>query len=290
MAETKSKTPVKKAAPKKSGPEEKSRANLHKIPFKDLEVEPEFNKRLNYGDIEDFAHDIQQHGIITPLRVQLIPKSKNKYYVREGHRRHRALEYLTKKGIEVGKIPCLITNDTREVSYFKMASSNSGLPFSLLERGLIYEELIKLGFDAKEIQERYDVKNIGRVYDALKLAQSPKKLHIKMAEGIISQTAVLQTLRECDDNWDEAAKRLDGAIIVATKQAKKEGKDSKKVTAQHIKGLVAKTPIKKMEEVLSRINKAPDKYVKTRVEFLEQVIDILSKKGTIEDLLELLKK
>lgn len=281
---------AKKTAPRKRGADEISRTNLHLIPYSRLEVEPEFNKRISYGDIDELAHDIGQHGILHPLHVQAIPGKKDRYYVREGHRRFQALQLLNSKGKDVGKIPCIITNDTKEIAYIKMAASNTGLPFSLLEKGLIFLELEKFGYSAKDMQERFDVKNIGRVYDALKLAKAPKKLHVDMGSGKVSQTLVLQLLRETDENWEEIAQRLKGASIVAKNEAQRDGVKQKKVTAKHVKNLANKTPLQKLIEVKDRAEKKPDNYVKTNLTFLSKLIEILQGKGTPEDILELMKK
>lgn len=276
-----------------------TRKDILMIPFSRLEIEPEFNQRINYGDLDELADDIKSNGVLTPLRVVLKPGATDRYFVREGHRRYMALELLTKQGIDVGKVGCQPSKETREESFIKMVSANNSLPFTLLEQGLVYKQLEQFGYTAKNIQDKFGIKHIGRIYDAIKLAESPKRLHIRLAEGTISQAVVLQILRESDDNWDDAMTRIEDAVQVAEKEIAKENKiavkegkpkKEKKVTARHVKGIAIKTPVQKLNEAVEKAGKKPDSYVKSKVELAASFAEVLHKKGTVEEILALLEK
>jgi ParB/RepB/Spo0J family partition protein len=286
MAEstTKSKPKAKAIAGK-----ELSANLLKKIPFSQLEIEPDFNKRLNLGDIDELSQDIAHNGVVMPLRVEPHPKHKDRYFVREGHRRFYALEKLVGKGKDVGKVPCIIKKDTPEQNYLKMLSGNSGLPFSSLERGLVYLELKKFGYEVKDIQEKFGIESPARIYDDIKLADSPKRLHVRIANGQISHVVALQILRESGDDWKAAMERIEGAVELAAKEAKKEGKVTKKATAKHVKGM-GMTPIKALQEVVKKFDKHPDDYTQTHCKLVRAIVEVLENKGSVTELLALLKK
>jgi len=281
--------------PKKKLAEGISRKDLLFIPFNHLEVEKDFNKRIDYGDIEELAESILQNGLKDPLVVQR--GKNNKYYVRSGHRRYKAMQLLSERGKEVKKVPCEIEKKdlTPEQRYIDMVIYNDGMAFSMLELGTIFMELENLGFTPKNIQEKLGLKHVNKVYDGLTLARSPKKIHAHITGRKISQPTVLQIIKECSEgtdkvNWDKVNEMVEGAIKAVQKDPTKNDSPERIATHRHVKGLKVKTPIQRTFSFVERAEKNPDTYDMRKVAFLKEYNQLLKDKAQDKEILELLRK
>ena len=111
-------------------------------------------------------------------------------------------------------------------------------PLTVLEEAEAYKRLVNLGYEAKDIATRTG-KSLPHIYNALNLADAPKKLKNAIESGAISATTVSQLIREVGETDDvvaivetaiAAAKvQPDGKVTKVTKKevvqvAKKEGK------------------------------------------------------------------
>lgn len=117
-----------------------------------LSVEPGFNERLDYGDLRALAEDIFHNGLETPFKVRKIPGTETILIVR-GHRRHKAITgILIPAGrwhLPDGTIkPVDCQPEEPGTSEFQrlasQLSSNTGLPYNLLEKANIYKRLLAL--------------------------------------------------------------------------------------------------------------------------------------------------
>lgn len=283
--------------PKKNKrPEGVSRRDLLMIPFSHIEVEPDFNLRLNDGDLNELAESIRQNGVKDPLVVQ---KGKgNKWIVRSGHRRHKALQMLIDSGQDVGKIPCELEKKdlSKEQRIIDMVLYNNGLPFNMLELGFIFDRLRKFNYEAKEIKEKLGIPHINKVYDALKLVDSPKVIRNQIVNDKISTVAVLQIIKECgsgeDGNvdWDKAEKMVTGALKAVDRDHTKIDKEKKTATTRHVRGLRDKTPIQKIFSVVERAEKRPQSYDARKIAFLKELVELLKQKSTEDAIMELVRK
>lgn len=262
------------------------------IPFAKLEVEPDYNKRINYPRIPELVESIRENGVKIPLVVK---KSGDKYIIRGGHRRYKALKTLVDSGFDVGKIPC--TPQGKDVSpeqeIVDMFVYNDGEPFSQLEQGLIFDELHKRGYTEKDIQKKLGLSHVNEVYDGLKLAHTPKRIHISIRDNKISSTAVLQIIKDCKHedgvDYEKAMQMVEKAVVMAEKDPTNKS-ETKKATARHVKGLRDKTPIQKMFSAVERAEKKEANFDMRKVVFLREIAELLKKKVTEDDILELLRK
>ncbi|MGH7486611.1 MAG: ParB/RepB/Spo0J family partition protein, partial [bacterium] len=62
------------------------------IPFNAIEVDPDFNCRTSYEDIEELTESIRSQGLITPLTVTM--NGGDTYKLVSGFRRYQALKNL----------------------------------------------------------------------------------------------------------------------------------------------------------------------------------------------------
>lgn len=313
MATTrKPKTPLtnrRKATVKRD--DELSSGKVFKIPTHLIDVEQGFNNRLDYGSekFDELVESIRENGVQEPIRVIPNPKEKGRYLLREGHRRMAAVSLLLKSGEEIKKVLGFIaTKETPEESLLRMISSNGGKPFENIELGLTFDKLVGFGWTVKDIAKKTGyVEN--KVYFCLSLVKMPKKYHKMMAEKTIQDSLVINMFREYKDNPDKAVKEIDRSIKNAQKEheqkvkrtikeaaasgvkVKKSDVTRTKVTAKHVspKSAVA-TPLQKMEEAIIMAEKKVDVYDQKKVLLLNTVFQCVTNKGTVQEILEILKK
>ena len=129
-------------------------SEVFKLDPRYLSREPDFNTRYEFGDISVLAADIEANGILEALKVR---KADDKVFVINGDRRLTAIELLLKDnrwpedparpGYPM-PVPC--TSEGKGITttdrIFMMLSLNTGKPFTLLEKGLAYVNIL----DAEE--------------------------------------------------------------------------------------------------------------------------------------------
>ncbi len=292
-------TSTKRQPAKKKGEDEVGSKKYFEIPVKMIAVEDGFNQRLDYGsdDFETLKNSIKNKGVQEPIRVVPDPKNKNRFILREGHRRMRAVELLIKAGINIKKVPAMISHkESPEQSFVRMISANSGKSFSKIEQGLVFTKLVEAyKYSVKEVAEETG-HGENHVYYCMKLAEAPRKYHKSMADGSLSHVLVTNVMRECKDTPEKMDKVLEDALKRAEKEHRREikngksPKEKKKVTAKHVKGIAAVSPLQKVREAIMRAEKNKNVYDQKKVEFLDLFFTCLDNKGTVDDLCELLKK
>lgn len=294
MSKQKTQKPKGKT-PTKSKEDEVSRGNLFLIPVSKLEVEPGFNQRIDYGsdeDFQEFMDNIKENGIINPIRVIPHPTKKGMFYIREGHRRMKAIELLEKAGVKMGKIKAMIASkETFEESLFKMASANNGKPFTPIELGLVCIVLMDRGFSVKEIASKLGIPE-AKIYNYISLAKVPKKFHGPIAKGEISHVVISSLVRECDGDFSKVEKLIEDASKRAAKEAKRKGEDKpKKVTAKHVKGVQSiKNPMHIFREIITQAEKDKTLFSPQKILVASTLYELLDNKGTVKEGLEILKK
>lgn len=278
---------VKKA----KDPNSVGRDDLLLIPYHKLVEDSAFNPRYDYGEIDELAESIRENGIKAPFKVKKLPDGR--FMVRSGHRRFRAVTKLVNEGFEVGRIRCILqrSNITEEQELFDLYIDNDGKPFTQLEEGILFRRLLNKNYTEKEIQIKLGLKNVNKVYNGVRLADSPKKIQNSIRENKISETAVLQILKDCKTenliDYEKAATMVENAVNNVKKVS--NGVE-KKATAKHVNGLKAKSPIQKFTYVIEQIDKKPQNFDNKKADFLREVFGVLKNQGTEKELLELLKK
>lgn len=109
-----------------------------------LSIEPGFNKRQNFGDLRQLAEDIAANGLDQPLKIRKIEGTETIHIV-SGHRRHRAItEILIPEGRWHGTVDCYSEpkHTSRIDRLVSQICGNTGLPYTLLEKAAVYQEIL----------------------------------------------------------------------------------------------------------------------------------------------------
>lgn len=292
--------------------DEVSTSKIFHIPINLIDVEDGFNTRLSYGTekFNELRESIKANGVRQPIRVIPHPKSKGRYLLRSGHRRMKAVEMLLKAGVEVKKVPAFISyKETPEEALLDTITSNDGKPLENIELGLTFERLLNYGWTVKQIAEKTGY-NENKVYFCVSLTKVPKKYHSMMADGRIQDSLVVKMFRLHKDDPEKAEKELEKSITRAGKEQEQRIKNATKeavakgekppkktevkkvkVTSKHLspKSAVA-SPIQKLEDAIVKAEKKPDVYDQKKVLLLNTVLQIITTKGTSDEILEMLKK
>lgn len=200
-----------------------------------LSIEPGFNERINYGNIRQLAEDIAENGLETPLKIRKLKGSETIYIV-HGHRRHRAItEILIPEGrwhmedASIRTVDCYA--EEQGTSDFDrlvgQLSSNTGLPYNLLEKAAGYKRLLEMDPSIKpaDLARRFG-ESKQAVSDALRLSrEGSAKLHKAILSGTMAASTAIAIIKQA--GADHAAQ--DTLLASATTAA-----NGHNITPKHI--------------------------------------------------------
>jgi len=234
-----------------------------------LKVEPDFNTRFDYGDLNELKNSIIENGVRIPLRGY---KQGEYFIVVDGHRRHAAIVAAINEGVEIARVP-FISEKKRslEERIFDVLLSNDGKQLTALELGETYRRLINCGFNYSEIAKKIG-KGATHVTDMVRVAESSKELKDMIKGRKVSATLVKDVKNTVKD--DEKAEQI---IKDKVKEKEKEAKKGEevKVTKKDLKNVIGKQPdnskvnpvidIDEVEEKKKNIAKVIKEYSKQEV-------------------------
>ncbi len=285
----------------KKGENDISSKKIFEIPVNKIEIEEGFNQRIDYGtdDFEQLKGSIKKKGVEEPIRVIPHPTKKDHFYLREGHRRMKAVELINKAtGGQIKKVIAMIAKkETLEESLLRMISANSGKKLSDIENGFICEKLQNYKWAVADIAEHSGLP-LNKVYYCISLAKLPKKYHLPIATGEISGGLLTNLFRKFKDNPTKAEKAIEDAIKRADKEEKRNTKNGKvstkekhaKVTSKHFKNVGSTTDRQKIFNALKMADKHPDLYNQNKVLIVNTLYELLDTKGTEQDIANMMKK
>ena len=216
------------------------------VPFDKIEIDETINNgRVDFGDLNELANSIEESGLRVPLLVKK-SRGEDKYVLIQGKRRLKAIEILINRGVEFAGIKCFLAlpNYTIENSLFDQIIMNDGKPYSTLEQGIVFSQLIERGYSIADISKKV-AKSPSHVTNCIEIASLPKKVRDLVASGSVSGLTAVE-LSKVVDNEDELVKKLEEAVEAAPVAA--DG-TKKKVTKKNVKEVANLSPIKKLEEV-----------------------------------------
>lgn len=168
------------------------------IPYENIEPKPEFNERVDFGDIIGLAQSILDEGQLFPIWVVLL--ATGKALLIAGERRYKAIGYLRSQGHDIGTMSAVIAPKQwteTDMLFFMAQENNGGKPFDDIELGRVFLRLINRGISQAEISRRMGNMSemvVGNRIVAAKLTDREKK---SVQDGEISLTAaVAQAKRE----------------------------------------------------------------------------------------------
>jgi hypothetical protein len=166
--------------------------------------------------IRALADAYKRGDYVPPIIVKVRDGS---VFVREGHRRRRAILLAISEGADIRKIQVLEHKGDEAEQTLLIATSNDGMPLTPLEKAVTYGRLSKWGWSDQEISER-----VGRTAEHVRqskvLLELPLDLKKMIQAGEVAATyaaelfrehgeAALQILRDAkNENQTEQPKKL----------------------------------------------------------------------------------
>lgn len=191
-------------------------------------VIPNFNVRIDYGDINELARSIEANGIKQPLRGHF-DKIEGKYMITDGHRRLKAIQLLAKKGIDL-RIPIISdSHDSEEQRVLNMLILNEGKKLNPVEESEIINRLVTYGYSEDEIRKKTGFTKV-YICNLKLLNASPKKVKDLIVGNTLSATLAMKIFRE-EKDYAKAQELIENTII--SKGFDEEG-NKKKITEKDL--------------------------------------------------------
>lgn len=188
---------------------------LIQLTHSQIEIEPGFNRRVDYGDLPALAKSISKNGVQNPFRGKFVG---DKFVLSDGHRRYEAIKLLKNK--DKISIPCIEVEEDETQRIANQLICNDGLRFSPLEEAEVVNTLLEKNLTEQQIIEKTGFS--GAYVSNLKLLHNaPEKIKNYIKEGVLSSTLVLDILRNSED-YDEALRIIENAIRMANSEGKEK--------------------------------------------------------------------
>jgi len=201
------------------------RRDTNLIPVDKITVDPSFNVRTEYGDIEGLAADIAENGLHQPLKVWV---SSGSVILVDGHRRLRAIQYAREHlKAPIDAVYCLTENtgsneETRLLEMFSTGTHTK--PLTPMEQAKVFKRLIDLNWSVPKIAKQTGFGE-PKVRSLLDLNGASSELRQAVVEEKISPSAAA-SLAKCSP--EEQQRVLSGAkgskVRVADVQRARTGK------------------------------------------------------------------
>jgi hypothetical protein len=277
------------------------------------------NERIDYGDLAELKASIEQDGVADDLTVRI---EDGHIGLIKGYRRMRCVrELIAEKKWKHKGVPC--KSEPKAASeqeqligrLIEQVSHNTGKPYTILEQGRVFRRLLTLEGVTTQLIEKKTGLSRPAVKNALLLAEAEPQILKEIAGGHISESLVIEFIREADGDQRSVAVMVEGAIANAAASGKKKAsrkhagpKAPKKTTKNHKTNwekvptgggapgggggadrtsFDAKTNVNKLNKLMEELerDKCDDKCYDT----VEAVIDFLEGKKTVSEMKNYLK-
>jgi len=188
--------------------------------------------------IRSLADAYKRGDYVPPIIVKV---RDGKVFVREGHRRRRAILLAISEGADIRKVQVLEHKGDEAEQTLLIATSHDGLPLTPLERAVIYGRLARWGWSDQEIAERV-ARTAEHVRQARSLLELPLELKKMIQAGEVAATYAAELFREHGED-----------AVSVLKQAQQETGDTpKKVTRKKVEKKNAPKIGKKVVEAMHK--------------------------------------
>lgn len=139
-----------------------TKKDIYSIDPRNIVVQENFNSRVDFGDIDELANQIQAQGMLNPITV--IPftdeQGVEKYRLVDGERRYRASMLIIERGGELPKVPALFgsKNLSEEDMLTQQIMRNEGKPFNEYEYGVAFKKFADMGKTNQQIADMLGIK------------------------------------------------------------------------------------------------------------------------------------
>ena len=183
------------------------------------------NERIDYGDLTELKASIEQDGVSDDLTVRV---EAGHIGLIKGYRRMRCVrELIAEKKWKHKGVPCKsepkAANEHEQLigRLIEQVSHNQGKPYTILEQGRVFRRLLTLkGVTPKTIEEKTGLSRPA-VKNAILLAEAQPEILQEIAGGHISESLVIEFIREAKGDQRSVAVMVEGAIA----NAKSSGKE-----------------------------------------------------------------
>ena len=220
----------------------KVKAQVFDIDPRKIDIIDGFNKRKDFGDIDELAAQIKEEGLLEPITV--VPYMKDgeeRYFLVNGERRYRALMKLIKDGDDVEVISANFLEKPENMTdadlYIQQYLRNEGKKFNDVEFGYVCKTLKDSGLSNSEIAKKLG-KNPGVITYALQSLEYDPRIKEMIEKGEIGGTEVrrIYTAYRKTHGEDWEAKANEEILAMREKaQAQTETKNDSKPTKVSIK-------------------------------------------------------
>lgn len=213
-----------------------SNVQVFNIDPRKIDVMEGFNKRVDFGDIDELAAQIKEQGLLEAITVVPYKKdesSEERYLLINGERRYRALMKLINDGENVGEIRAnFLDVDKEHITdadlYIQQYMRNEGKKFNDVEFGRVCKVLKDSGLSNSEIAKKLG-KNPGIITYALQSLDYDPRIIQMIENGEIGGTEVRRMYtaarKKYGENWQEKAN--EEILALKEKSENKEGKPTK---------------------------------------------------------------
>lgn len=213
-----------------------SNVQVFNIDPRKIDVMEGFNKRVDFGDIDELAAQIKEQGLLEAITVVPYKKdesSEERYLLINGERRYRALMKLINDGENVGEIRAnFLDVDKEHITdadlYIQQYMRNEGKKFNDVEFGRVCKVLKDSGLSNSEIAKKLG-KNPGVITYALQSLDYDPRIIQMIENGEIGGTEVRRMYtvarKKYGENWQEKAN--EEILALKEKSENKEGKPTK---------------------------------------------------------------
>ena len=188
-----------------------TKSDIYRIDPRNIVVQPGFNSRVDFGDIDELAEQIRENGVLNPITV--IPfkeeDGSEKYRLVDGERRYRATMKLIENGFDIPRIPSLFQPKatTEEEMLIQQLIRNEGKQFNEYELGIAYNKFRKLGYTNAEIAQKLGIKR-WKVDCFLAHLDRDERVQTLLKEGRITGVDVRHIYQAAKNNEAAAVKQI----------------------------------------------------------------------------------
>ena len=235
-------------------------SNVHEVKPENIHVIEGFNKRIEYGDMDDLKASIRVNGVLDPLTV--VQTDGDHVDLFDGYRRLKAVQELIEEGVPIEAISCRVLKKgtTHEEGMIKtIVSSNGGKKHEPIELAEFYQQLINWGWTQIKIAERIG-KSQAHVSNTLVLLETPEVVKSALASGEVSQSEVKELIKESRTQDDPAQYQRDKVAEKQKEIADNGGKKKRKPRTPKPKNGTNPAMVKVLKEEFFICFPDPNKY------------------------------
>jgi len=214
----------------------KNSTKVYDIDPRKIDIIKNFNKRVDFGDIDELAAQIKEQGLLEPITVipyETEDTKETRYFLMNGERRYRALMKLIENGEEISTVGAHFLDMKKDELtdadlYVQQYMRNEGKRFNDVEFGYVCQALKNQGLSNSEIAKKLG-KNPGVITYALQSLDYDPRIKEMIEKGEIGGTEVRRMYtayrKKYGDEWEEKAN--EAILAMKVNQAEKADKTDK---------------------------------------------------------------